>query len=62
MVYILNPPASEASKGGANLKERKNLHTPIYGVKEYVCLSVCLSVVNFELSGLAEQNGLNKFS
>ena len=26
----------------ANLSERKNLHTPVYGVKEFVCLSVRL--------------------
>ena len=26
----------------ANLTERKNLHTPIYGVREFVCLSVRL--------------------
>ena len=36
----------------ANLTERKNLHTPVYGVKEFVCLSVslslCLSVINFD--------------
>ena len=31
------PPASKA-----NLTGRKNLHTPAYGVKEFVCLSVCL--------------------
>ena len=30
-------PASEASMEVANLTERKNLHTPIYGVKEFVC-------------------------
>ena len=41
------PPASQASREVANLTERKNLHTPVYGVKEFVCLSVCLSVANF---------------
>ena len=35
-------PASEASREVANLTERKNLHTPVYGVKEFVCLSVHL--------------------
>ena len=35
-------PESEGSREVANLTERKNLHTPIYGVKEFVCLSVCL--------------------
>ena len=38
---------SEASREVANLTERKNPYTPIYGVKEFVRLSVCLSVVNF---------------
>ena len=28
-----NPPASKASREVANLTERKNLHTPVYGVK-----------------------------
>ena len=27
-----------------NLTERKNLHTPVYGVKEFFLPSVCLSV------------------
>ena len=31
------PPASEASREGANFIERKNLHYPVYGVKEFVC-------------------------
>ena len=39
---IFYPPASEASREVDNLTERKNLHTPVYGVKE------CLSVVNFD--------------
>ena len=38
------PPASKASKEVANLSERGNLHTPIYGVKEFFCLLVYLSV------------------
>ena len=42
-----HPPASEASREVANLTERKNLHTPEYGVKEFFLLS-CLSVVNFD--------------
>ena len=33
-------PASEVSKEVANLTERKNTHTPLYGVKEFICLSV----------------------
>ena len=49
--YIFNhknlylfPLASKRSREVANLTERKNLHTPIYGVKEFVCLFICLSV------------------
>ena len=34
------PPASEASWEVANLTERENLHTPIFGVKEFVCVFV----------------------
>ena len=40
--HILSP--CERSEQGANLTERKNPHTPVYGFKEFVCLSVCLSV------------------
>ena len=36
------PSESKAIREVANLTERKNLHTPIYSVKEFVCLSVCL--------------------
>ena len=35
-----HPPASEQSREVANLTEIKNPHTPEYGVKEFVCLSV----------------------
>ena len=31
------PPESEASREVANLTERKNMHTYVYGVKEFVC-------------------------
>ena len=53
MFQIANYPlASKASREVAILTERKNLHTPVYGVKELVCLSVCLSVcpsvINFD--------------
>ena len=40
----LYPLVSEVSREVTNLTERKNLDTPEYGVKEFVCLSVCLSV------------------
>ena len=44
MIYnLFYPPASEASREVATLTERKNPPTPLYGVKEFVCLSVCLS-------------------
>ena len=36
------PPASQVSREVANLTERKNLQTHVYGVKECVTLSVCL--------------------
>ena len=36
-----HPPANEVSREVANLTERKNLHTSLYGNKEFVCLSVC---------------------
>ena len=42
--FLVHPPASEVSREVANLTERKNQHTPIYGVKEFVCLPVCLSI------------------
>ena len=58
----LYPPASEASWEVANLTERKNPHTPVYGVKK-ICLSVCPSVCLLQtltpiISGLAKYNEL----
>ena len=47
-------PASEGSREVANLIERKNPHTPVYGVKEFICLSVCLFVCNKFLPHLAQ--------
>ena len=38
-------PASKASREVANLTERKNPHTPVYGVKEFFSLSVCYNVI-----------------
>ena len=49
--YHLSP-ASEASRELANLTWRKNTHTLVYGVKEFVYLSVCLSVAKFDLNHL----------
>ena len=45
--YGIHPTASEESMEVANLTERKNPHTPVYGVKEFVCLSVRPSDTNF---------------
>ena len=39
---LILSPAREASMEVANLTERKYTHPPVYGVKEFVCLSVCL--------------------
>ena len=38
--FLNFPPASNASMEVANLTERKNPHTPVNGIKEFVCLSV----------------------
>ena len=38
---ILLSPASKANTEVPNLSERKNLHILVYGVKDFVCLSVC---------------------
>ena len=37
---ICYPPVSEESREVANLSKRKNPHTHVYGVKEFVYLSV----------------------
>ena len=42
----------------ANLTERKNPHTSVYGVRKFVCLSV--KTLTPIISGLAKQNGLKK--
>ena len=41
--YYNNPPASKASREVANLTVRKNPHTPVYGVKEFVFSGWCLT-------------------
>ena len=38
-IYI-HPPTSKESREVANITEIKNPHTPVNGVKEFVCLSV----------------------
>ena len=45
----------------ANWTESKNPHTPVYGVKEFVCLSVRLwQTLTPIISRLPKQNGLKK--
>ena len=62
MMPYNNPPASKASREVANLTERKNPCTLVYGVKEFVCLSVCLiQTLTPIISRLAEENGLKIF-
>ena len=46
--FLVLSPVSEGSRELANLTERKNLHTPLHVVKEFVCLSV----MNFDLNYL----------
>ena len=41
------PIGSEARREVANLTERKNLHIPVCGLKEFVCLSVCMYVTKY---------------
>ena len=55
-ILKIYPPASKASREVVNLTERKNPHTPVYGVKEFVCLSVVPII-----SGLAKQNRLKTY-
>ena len=55
-IWITWPTTSEASKEVANLTERKNPHTHVYVVKEFVTLSVCLwQTLTSIISGLAKQ-------
>ena len=49
-----NPPASQASRDVANLTERKKPHAPVYGVKEFVCLSVTNFDPNYLGTGRTE--------
>ena len=51
-IKVVYPPASKVSREVVNLTWRKNPHTTVYGVKEFVCLSICLSVVKFDLNYL----------
>ena len=49
-------PASKASREVAYLTERKNLNTPVYAVKEFVCLSV----INFDFDPNYLRTGKNR--
>ena len=42
------------SRDVANLTERKNLYTPVYSVKEFVCLSVTNFDPNYLRTGKTE--------
>ena len=43
-IYVGHPLTSKASREVANLMEKN--HTPVYGVREIICLSVSLLVTN----------------
>ena len=51
---LMLSPASKASRQVANLTWRKNTHTPIYGVKEFVCLSAAKFDLNYLRTGEIE--------
>ena len=50
----LIPSESKVSRDVANLTGRKNLHTPVYGVIEFVCPSVTNFDPNYLRSGCTE--------
>ena len=52
--WMCYPPASEASREVANLTERKNPHTPVHGVKNFVRLSVINFNPNYLRTGKTE--------
>ena len=54
------PSASKARREVSNLTERKNPHTPVYGVKEFVRLSVINFDPNYLMTG--KTDGLNEKS
>ena len=65
--HNIYPPASEARREVANLTERKNLHTPVYAVKEFVLiilgrdLSVALPRLPIMLIGIIKHIRLKRF-
>ena len=56
-----NSPASEASRKVANLTWRKNPYTPVYGVKEFVCMSVFSEIWPQLSQGWRNRMGWNFF-
>ena len=50
-LYHFNPPVMEVSREVANLTERKNPHTRVYGVKEFVRLSITKFEPNYLRTG-----------
>ena len=62
VVFYYNPPASEASGEVVNITESKNPHAPVYGVKEFVCLSICDIFGRKKLPWLAPFPGGMKFA
>ena len=56
------PPMSEVSEEVANLTERKNKHTPVYGVKEFVFLSVINFDPNYFRTGIVGYSGAKRYN
>ena len=52
-IYLF-PPCGKASREVANLTERINPHTPVYGVKAFVCLYVLNFGPNYLKTGRTE--------
>ena len=51
VISIFIPSTSKARREVANLIVRKNPHTPVYGVTEFVCLSVRNFDINYLRNG-----------
>ena len=55
---FFHPPVSKDCREVTNLTEIKNMHTYIFDFKEFVSLSVCLSVHNFDPNFLRVFGGI----
>ena len=59
-------PASKASREVANLTEGQNPHTPVYGVKEFVCYQIWPQLLNstpaWEMGGWQSWPGRGSYS